>query len=543
MSENTGKAGRGPALPSEKNSASHGDLEPARAFVAVREGERGWVVDIPRRRSTLVGPTSASLVVLDAPPEQASYIEWDGERLTLEASSEVFVGGKQIEGMIDLKPGDELTVGMAHLVMGIASAGAPAARRALTHQEFRERIAEELARARRGGRSTALVMVQAPGGEGGALLKVALEQFRAGDVVATYAHDEIEILLPDATCAVAQSVVTRVLSNGGFENALVACSAAPGEADHPERLMRAARTALQARREAQGAPAISKLARDEPMLVDAASLRALSTLEHRIAGRRRHPMLLIGEASAGKVAFARRAHRRAASGPFTVLVCTRDGSVESLDASLRESRSGTLVLDEVSALSMEAQSRLASKMRSLVQMTRVIATTHRDLPLLTGRGAFHRELAAWLDPRMAITIPPLRQRPDDIIPLATQFAEEAGAAPVRYSAGALVRLRSYPWPGNVLELRNAVERAVRLALGGEILAEHLPLEPLLPVATDGRLREHVDSLERDTIVKALAESNHNQTHAAKRLGLSRRALIYKMEKYGLKPPPGRTRRG
>ena len=58
-----------------------------------------------------------------------------------------------------------------------------------------------------------------------------------------------------------------------------------------------------------------------------------------------------------------------------------------------------------------------------------------------------------------------------------------------------------------------------------------------------RLREHVDSVERDAIIKALADSNHNQTHAARRLGLSRRALIYKMEKYGLKPPPGAARKG
>ena len=84
-------------------------------------------------------------------------------------------------------------------------------------------------------------------------------------------------------------------------------------------------------------------------------------------------------------------------------------------------------------------------------------------------------------------------------------------------------------------------RALKLAGGGEILAEHLPSDNL-PVATgEGRLREHVDSVERDAIVKALAEANHNQTHAARRLGLSRRALIYKMEKYGLKPPPGSIR--
>jgi transcriptional regulator with GAF, ATPase, and Fis domain len=83
-----------------------------------------------------------------------------------------------------------------------------------------------------------------------------------------------------------------------------------------------------------------------------------------------------------------------------------------------------------------------------------------------------------------------------------------------------------------------MERAVRLSSPSEILAEHLPSEVLSISPGEGRLREHVDSVERDAIIKALADSNHNQTHAARRLGLSRRALIYKMEKYGLKAPPG-----
>ncbi len=135
------------------------------------------------------------------------------------------------------------------------------------------------------------------------------------------------------------------------------------------------------------------------------------------------------------------------------------------------------------------------------------------------------------------------QRLACFLPLATQFAEESGApTPVNFSPGSIARLRSYPWPGNVLELRNAMERAVRLAREGEILAEHLPSEPMSIASSEGRLREHVDSVERDAIIKALADSNHNQTHSAKRLGISRRALIYKMEKYGLQRPPTGTKR-
>jgi DNA-binding NtrC family response regulator len=204
-------------------------------------------------------------------------------------------------------------------------------------------------------------------------------------------------------------------------------------------------------------------------------------------------------------------------------------------------RGGTLLLDEVGDLPLPAQPAVRALVEK-VKGTRVVATTHRVLAGLVERDAFDRALYERLAAEI-VEIPALRNRPEDIVPLARRFAEEAGAAPpVALSPGALARLRSYPWPGNILELRNAMERAVRLANGGDVLAEHLPSEVLPTGPSEGRLREQVDSVERDAIIKALADANHNQTHAARRLGISRRALIYKMEKYGLKPPPGEARR-
>ena len=239
-------------------------------------------------------------------------------------------------------------------------------------------------------------------------------------------------------------------------------------------------------------------------------------------------------------------HRRAGGGPLVVIVCARLGERTALELALdvaANARGGTLVLEEIADLSLEAQTAWREVLRALAGQARIVVTTARDLRALADRGAFSTELAVLLHARDPIEIPPLRQRPEDIVPLATRFAEEAGGRlPLDLTAGALARLRSYPWPGNVLELHNAIERAVRLAGGGAILAEHLPGDSLASAQTDGRLREHVDSVERDAIFKALAESNHNQTHAAKRLGLSRRALIYKMEKYGLKSPPGAGKR-
>lgn len=540
-----------PAAETGGSTSTAAELGQARAFVAVRCRDRSWVVDVPAGDSTLIGARGAALVASDELGEKVApqgRLHWDGSSLVLRELArgpEIYLGGKRIDGPVELKPGDELSIGPAHLVVGLSSTALPSARRALTHQEFRERLAEEIARAARGGRPTALVMAQSKSGEGGALLATALERFRAGDVVATYAHDEIELLLPDTPRDRALAVVDRVLASAGLEGVVIGCAIAPDDADQSERLLRASRSALRAELEARGRALASIPADDEPVLEDPASRAAADALDARFAEG--GTVLLSGEPSAGKVAFARRAHRRAGGGPLVVIRCAKVArDPETLERALgecAEARGGTLVLEEIGELGIDAQARIAKILRALAPEARIAVTAHRDLTALAQRGAFSSELAELLFAREPVAIPPLRARGEDVLPLATRFAEEAGArVPARFSAGALARLRSYPWPGNVLELRNSVERAVRLAGGGEILAEHLPGDSLAAAQADGRLREHVDSVERDAIVKALAEANHNQTHAAKRLGLSRRALIYKMEKYGLKPPPGTSRR-
>ncbi|MBX3270337.1 MAG: sigma 54-interacting transcriptional regulator [Sandaracinaceae bacterium] len=544
----------------------NGGRRPAddQAFVAVRHGARSWVVDLPRGEAPFAGPDEDAVVRIEGQARAQGLVRWDGDHVTLERTAKsppIYVNGKRLAGRAILRPGDELSVGDARMVVGLASQPHQSGRRALTHQEFRERLAEELARAARRGRPTSLVMVHAASGDGGRVIEAALAAFRAGDVLATYAHDELELLFPDTSAIDAGAVVTRVLGDA-FVAAGVA--AAPLDADTPERLMRAARLALGAAR-ASGAtiagpstrspadvgPFVAPIARDPATLAIVERLGALAVSDT--------PILLTGEASSGKGVFARILHDRSprAEGPYVVLRCAslvdqdriaaalgpRGGVPEGATCAVLGARGGTLVLDEVCELPPDPQERLLDLLDQLDGSgTRLVATTHLDLDGLARRGAFSEPLRALLRGAV-VEIPPLRERPEDIVPLAEGFAQGAGApAPVRLSPGALARLRSHPWPGNVLELRNAMERAVRLANGGEILAEHLPSDSLPMASGEGRLREHVDSIERDAIVKALADSNHNQTHAARRLGISRRALIYKMEKYGLKAPPGTARR-
>jgi DNA-binding NtrC family response regulator len=144
-------------------------------------------------------------------------------------------------------------------------------------------------------------------------------------------------------------------------------------------------------------------------------------------------------------------------------------------------------------------------------------------------------------------VPPLRDRSAEIMPLAEHFARtaagEQGRGTPQLSEGAREALVAYAWPGNVRELRNAIERA--LVLCGEVIEPaDLPEklrdagQRVRPVAASSDMRGHLAEVERAAIVAALEAEDQNQTRAARRLGLSRRALIYKMEKYGLKPPPG-----
>jgi DNA-binding NtrC family response regulator len=548
-------------MPGQKTDAEAAGRR-AQAFVAVREGDRSWVVDVPAGEAPFVGPGEDALVRIEGFARAQGNVFWDGEQLSLERTAKsppIYINGKRLQARAVLRPGDELSVGDARMVVGLASQPHASGRRALTHHEFRERVSEELARAARRGRPSALVMIQAKSGEGGRILETALASFRAGDVVATYAHDEIELLLPDTSAEQARAVVTRVLAQTRLAGLAAGLAVAPTDADMPERLIRSARLALARARdekelisgppEREDGPRVASVARDAVSRALVERLAELADLDT--------PVLLRGEPSTGKGVFAQVLHERSwrAAAPFVVVRCAslvepdaitaafgpRGGLPEGGSCEALRAVGGTLVLDEVSELPPDPQERVLDLLDVLAGRARLVATTHLDLRALAERGAFSEALLDALT-GAEVEVPSLRDRPEDLVPLAEQFAVAAGAdAPVKFSPGALARLRSHPWPGNVLELRNAMDRAVRLASGGEIMAEHLPSDSLPVAAGENRLREHVDSIERDAIVKALAEANHNQTHAARRLGISRRALIYKMEKYGLKPPPSSSR--
>jgi DNA-binding NtrC family response regulator len=134
---------------------------------------------------------------------------------------------------------------------------------------------------------------------------------------------------------------------------------------------------------------------------------------------------------------------------------------------------------------------------------------------------------------MEIHIPPLRERPEDILPLATHFIGQFSRQKSRFSASVTASLSRYAWPGNVRELRNAMERAALLSRGEIVLPEHLPARVLAATTTapaPAGDTQRLEEIEREAILRALRKNHFNRTETARELAISRRALLYKLQR-------------
>jgi two-component system, NtrC family, response regulator AtoC len=298
------------------------------------------------------------------------------------------------------------------------------------------------------------------------------------------------------------------------------------------------------------------------------------------------PVLLTGESGTGKEVLARAIHRAYSGGkfdskPFVSVNCPavpeslleselfgyRKGAFTGADQDFRGkveiANGGTLFFDEIGDLPASIQPKL---LRLLENRTfeplgsgrtsdvdiRIICATNRNLGQLVGEGRFREDLFYRIN-TFTIEMPPLRERREDISPLADfflrRFAFEARKGVVAFSAGAAGYLAAYAWPGNVRELKNVIERAVILCSGTEILEGDLPRELRRACAAGngsstaassepGQAPNQIESAERSLILDALDRSAGNVSAAARILGVTRNTLRYRMRKYGLDPELG-----
>jgi len=213
---------------------------------------------------------------------------------------------------------------------------------------------------------------------------------------------------------------------------------------------------------------------------------------------------------------------------------------------LEHADGGTLFLDDIGDLPPAAQTRILRYIESGMYRrlgatsdrrsdARILAGTNSRLEDLVEAGRFREDLFYRLN-MFELHIPPLRERRDDILPLANRFLEAAGTKRPRFSASALAALEAYSWPGNVRELRNAMERAALLSRGDMILPEHLPrrVRDIADIKAESDAADTastMDDIERSVILQALRENRYNRSETARRLGISRRALTYKLRRF------------
>ena len=225
-------------------------------------------------------------------------------------------------------------------------------------------------------------------------------------------------------------------------------------------------------------------------------------------------------------------------GAFTGAMAQRIGRFEVAN-------NGTIFLDEVADMSPPLQAKLlrvtqegrfhrVGSNTELQTNARILAATNKVLEEQVKAGRFREDLFYRLNV-VELNIPSLRERPEDILPLASAFMAEFTHGKARFASSVADCLTRYAWPGNVRELRNAMERAALLSLGELILPEHLPAKVRAVAETAPAVEpldaERLAEIERQAIFQALRKHDFNRTETAKALGISRRALIYKLQRF------------
>ncbi len=496
------------------------------------------------------------------------------------------VNGNLIEGPTRVSSGDEITIGP---LVAIVSLTARVRRQATVGStgELDDRLGAELDRARRYRRPLGLVMIRLAGlpqAQSAALDRVG-KRLRRMDFLAQYGPEEFAILFPEADEQATLTAARRLVSDARKAEDAAGIAVHLGMAAFPEHgatageLLSRARAALRTARVGGGSGGVSSAPKEEMpahVVVQDPAMERVLGLARRVAAT---PMtvLILGETGVGKEIVATSIHRMSprTDKPFVALNCSAlpETLLESLlfghergaftGAERRHvgyfeaASGGTIFLDEIGEIPLALQPKLLRvlEQRAITRVggtqtipvdVRVICATHRDLESEVRRQRFRDDLFFRLS-GFTLAVPPLRQRKLDIMPLAQQFARqfalELGQPPANFTPEVVDAFERYEWPGNVRQLRNAVERAVVLAPGGVIGLDQLPDEmrkapggavegsdPAIPVSS---VRMKVAEVERRAVEQALADCGGNQSRAARTLGMSRWALIRLMRKYGI----------
>ncbi|HSU42091.1 MAG TPA: sigma 54-interacting transcriptional regulator [Polyangiaceae bacterium] len=532
-----------------------------------------------------------------------------------------------------VSPGVIMLLGTVTLVVQ-ATGASTRLRHVRSHDYFEGRLEDECARAEHSQGAFAVVRLRFTRNQAQALEEGFTRHLRPVDLVAMYASDEYELLLTDATRERAEEIAGWILEHvraKGLGELTLGLATWPSDGRSPEALLAAAGAGVHGRSE------------QPTSRVSAGALEALQPLVERVAQASIN-VLILGETGVGKEVLARRIHELSprASRPLLCVNCAAltetlleselfghergafTGAVQSKPGLLEVAEGGTVLLDELGEMPLSIQAKLlrvvethsvtrVGGLKARIIDVRFMAATHRDLEAEIARSRFREDLYYRLN-GVSLVVPPLRERKDEIAPLAqafvSDFARQSARPAPKITTGALAVLERYAWPGNVRELRNMMERAVLLTPSDVIDLVHLPLERLgrmlphervselpplpgapvartsaappvtgmlpgrtsapppagsapgtypapgaawsarpgtysfTPAASSGPeapLTAEIASAagggdERARIIGALERCGGNQTHAARLLGVSRRTLINRIQRYNLPRP-------
>jgi DNA-binding NtrC family response regulator len=464
--------------------------------------------------------------------------------------------------------------------------GSARPRRVWPHGYFEARVEEQCTRAS-AGTPFSVVRLSVEGEPRAGALDEAFMTLRPLDMLAQYAPNEYELLLPDTTPEETARLVALLRGPLDSQRVRVRIGVAhyPQDGATPEALIAQACDAVRGD---------EKISSRIELSDEGVAMRSVRRLASQVAASDLC-VLILGETGVGKEVMAETLHRMSprASRKFLRLHCAAftetlleselfghergafTGALTSKPGLFETANGGTVLLDEIGELPMATQVKLLRVIEEKKVLrvggveprpidVRFVAATNRDLEAEMAAGRFRSDLYFRLN-GVTLWIPPLRERREEIESLTRQFVTDAcrrlkRADEPQLTVEAVERLRAYAWPGNARELRNTIERAVLLCGRGPIRSEHLPTEkmgatllqrvrPGAPLAapaepttfdhdekTAAGLQRDLQALERQRIVDVFNQCGGNQSRAARLLKISRNTLAARLDEYGIRRP-------
>ncbi len=599
----------GPRMPEkgefgETTNVSKDDRGDGKLLLLVMVSGGVMEFDLAAKGDYTVGRAPNVEIHIDAPSVSRAHalLSTDGTSITvqdLKSTNGTHVNGETIGAEpVPVHVGDAIRFGDVVAQLRGARASRIFVPKFVRADEFDTRIAEEAERCVRYDRSLAAIAIETASREDrfvNRAKQVVAANLRALDAATMRAPGRIDVLTVECDRDAATEIAGRIfdaLASREVE-AKVGVAAYPSDVPSPDSLLLAAQFAMhsvegnQIGNAREGARML-KIGSKEIIVSDPSMVRLFGLIE-RVAGTP-VSVLVHGETGSGKEIVAEAIHvlgPRVAK-PLIKINCAampenlleselfghEKGAFSGADRAkpglFEEAHTGTIFLDEIGEMSPNLQAKLLrvledSKVRRVGATkekqvdVRVVAATHKDLKALAAVGEFRQDLFYRLS-AIVLRVPPLRERPREVPLLAERFAaeasEQAGRSPISVSSKAMAVLRNYEWPGNIRELRNAMNTAVMMCDGAQIDPEHLPPELSAPDQGEPSgvlrmpsetIRFSIDdnpqplelelrTLERARIEQALKASEGNQTKAAGLLGMPRRTLVYKISSLGIDVP-------